>query len=317
MSTPVHRKLTTIMAADAAGYSRRMGEDEVGTLDALHAALGTFETLIARHEGRIANTAGDGLIAEFPSVVEAVTCAMEIQRELGHHAAEDPHALQFRIGLHLGDVIVDGDDLLGDGVNLAARLQTMAEPGGILLSRQVYDQVHSKFTVGFDCLGEKRPKNFAEDVTVYRITPPGGPAQRPASPPAGRPAMARAFPPLHLHLHAPPADAAGTAMPLETAKKLIRNTGALLALLLLIDLMDGLPFFVHWPALPILTVLGWRLAPNLTDSRDQAQLLRGLIVIVALLLLNLFTWHGILWVIWPILALLVLRGIRSLTSRGG
>ena len=164
----IERKLTTIMAADAAGYASAMDADEVGTLEALRAARGVFAGFIERHNGRIANTAGDGLIAEFPSVVEAVQCAIEVQRELGHNGQGGN--LRFRIGIHLGDVILDGDDLLGEGVNLAARLQTMAEPGGVLVSQQVYDQVHSKLTVGFEYLGERRPKNYSEDVPVYCVS---------------------------------------------------------------------------------------------------------------------------------------------------
>ncbi len=162
----VQRKLTTILAADADGYSRVMEADEVSALGALRAARGVFSQFIERHHGRIANTAGDGLIAEFPSVVEAVQCAIEVQRELSGDAQS---ALRFRIGVHLGDVMVDGDDLLGEGVNLAARLQSMAEPGGILISQQVYDQVQKKLSVGFEYLGEKRPKNFAESIAVYSV----------------------------------------------------------------------------------------------------------------------------------------------------
>ncbi|MEX3010922.1 adenylate/guanylate cyclase domain-containing protein [Hoeflea sp. TYP-13] len=161
----VERKLTTILAADAAGYASAMDADEVGTLEALRAAREVFSRFITRHNGRIANTAGDGLIAEFPSVVEAVQCAIEVQRELGINGG-----LRFRIGVHLGDVIVDGGDLLGEGVNLAARLQAMAEPGGVLVSQQVYDQVHTKLSVGFEYLGEKRPKHFSEDVPVYCVS---------------------------------------------------------------------------------------------------------------------------------------------------
>ena len=170
MSSGVERKLTTILAADAEGYSREMDTDEVGALDALHAARTVFSKFIERHHGRIANTAGDGLIAEFPSVVEAVQCAIEVQRELGVPGPSKGVTLRFRIGIHLGDVLVDDGDLLGEGVNLAARLQSMAEPGGIMISQQVHDQVHSKLSIGFEYLGERRPKNFSEDVSVYRVS---------------------------------------------------------------------------------------------------------------------------------------------------
>ncbi|MDE4132613.1 adenylate/guanylate cyclase domain-containing protein [Phaeobacter sp. QD34_3] len=174
MSNPVTRKLTTILAADAERYSAAMEADEVATYAALKAARAVFFKLIDRHGGRVANTAGDGLIADFPSVVEATHCAIEVQQEL----AAEHSLLRFRIGIHLGDVICDGDDLLGDGVNLASRLQTMAEPGGILISRQVYDQVHNKLTIGFEYLGEKSAKNLPEEVSVYRITTAAATADR-------------------------------------------------------------------------------------------------------------------------------------------
>jgi adenylate cyclase len=190
MSPDVQRKLTTILAADAEGYSRVMATDEVHALGALRAARRVFAQSIERHHGRIANTAGDGLIADFPSVVEAVQCAIEVQRELAGPAADG--ALRFRIGVHLGDVMIDGDDLLGEGVNLAARLQSMAEPGGVLISQQVYDQVQKKLAVEFEYLGDRRPKNFAEDVAVYRVssgkTPSDGKTRppRPRAPPERR-----------------------------------------------------------------------------------------------------------------------------------
>ena len=170
MTQTVKRKLTTIMAADAEGYSRAMNKDEERAHAALQASRRIFQRLIERHDGQIANTAGDGLIADFPSAVEAVQCAVEIQRELRAAANEPGGTLRFRIGIHLGDVIVDGRDLLGEGVNLAARLQQTAEPGGILISRQVYDQVHSKIRVGFDYLGERHLKNYDQDIPIFTVT---------------------------------------------------------------------------------------------------------------------------------------------------
>ena len=230
----VQRKLTTILAADADGYSRVMETDEVATLGALRAARTVFQQSIARHHGRIANTAGDGLIAEFPSVVEAVQCAVEIQREL---AGDAQNELRFRIGVHLGDVMVDGDDLLGEGVNLAARLQAMAEPGGILISQQVYDQVQKKLSVGFHYLGEKQPKNFAESVNVYSVGESGG---APAKPGKAR--------------KTPPSAAAKRARFIASAQR----WGAILAVLLVIDLMTGEGFWVQWPALGIALWLALR-----------------------------------------------------------
>lgn len=164
------RKLTTILAADAANFSSAMLQDEDGTLIALRRARAIIDTHLARYEGRIANTAGDGIIAEFPSVVDAVLAAVDIQRDLAEARKQDADALLFRVGLHLGDVMVDGSDLLGEGVNLASRLESMAEPGGILLSQQVYDQVGRKMQVEFEYLRDERPKNYDVDVPVYRVT---------------------------------------------------------------------------------------------------------------------------------------------------
>ena len=156
MDQTIVRKLTTILAADVEGYSRLMAADERATLQALRASSAVFGRLIERHGGRIANTAGDGLLADFPSVVEAVHCAVEVQRELAMAAAPPERAaatLRFRIGIHLGHVLVDGGDLFGEGVNLAARLQSIAAPGGILISEPVYQQVRTKVAIGFDDLG--------------------------------------------------------------------------------------------------------------------------------------------------------------------
>ncbi len=230
----VQRKLTTILAADAAGYSGSMESDEVRTLEALRASRAVFQQFIARHHGRIANTAGDGLIAEFPSVVEAVQCAIEVQRELG---ADAHSALRFRIGVHLGDVIVDGDDLLGEGVNLAARLQSMAEPGGILISQQVYDQVQKKLSVGFAYLGEKTPKNFSESVAVYSV---GG-----AEADAGKARAVRAAP------------SEGKAQFFARAGRL----GLILAALFAIDWMTGAGWWVQWPAIGMALWLAFKSGP--------------------------------------------------------
>jgi len=232
----VQRKLTTILAADADGYSRVMEADEVGTLGALRAARNVFQQSIARHHGRIANTAGDGLIAEFPSVVEAVQCAVEVQRELG---ADAEGGLRFRIGVHLGDVLIDGEDLLGEGVNLAARLQSMAEPGGILISQQVYDQVQKKLSVGFHYLGERQPKNFAESVNVYSVGDGDGAA------PAKKGKARKAQP--------------GSAKARFIAG--VQRWAVILAALLVLDLMTGDGFWVQWPALGVALWLAFRSGP--------------------------------------------------------
>jgi len=177
------RRLTTVLCADVHGYSRLMGADEAGTLETLRRYRAAIAALVARHEGRIVNTWGDAVIAEFASVVEAVQCAIEIQQEILGQTPNAPDAqqMQFRIGINLGDVMVDGSDIFGDGVNIAARLQELAEPGGIVVSGPVYDQVHNKLSVGFDCLGQQQLKNVAP-VTSYRVSVGGRTGRRAGGP---------------------------------------------------------------------------------------------------------------------------------------
>ena len=167
----VKRRLTTVLCADVHGYSRLMGADEAGTLGALRRHRNAIAGLVERHDGRIVNTWGDAVIAEFASVVEAVQCAVEIQQEISNQESDPPHAnqMRFRIGINLGDVMVDGSDIFGDGVNIAARLQELAEPGGVVVSASVYDQVHNKLSVGFDCLGKQEMKNVVP-VVSYQVT---------------------------------------------------------------------------------------------------------------------------------------------------
>src|SRR5215472_7891631 len=168
----VERRLVAIMAADVVGYSRLMGEDEEGTLAALKAIRRELtEPKIAENRGRIVKTTGDGLLVEFPSVVDAVRCAVEVQREMALRNAEVPEArrIEFRIGINLGDVIIDEHDIYGDGVNVAARLEALADPGGICVSRVVRDQVRDKLDFAFEDMGDQQVKNIARPVHVWRI----------------------------------------------------------------------------------------------------------------------------------------------------
>ena len=169
--TPIKRRLTAILAADAVGYSRQMSENEERTLQALAAQRAIIDRIIAAHGGRIVGTAGDSVLAEFQSSVEAVRCAVEIQEGLETRNAGVPESerLLFRIGVNLGDVMVDGADILGDGVNVAARLEGIAEPGGICISSSVYDQIAGKLSLGFVDIGEKALKNIARPIRVYRF----------------------------------------------------------------------------------------------------------------------------------------------------
>jgi TolB-like protein len=167
----VERRLAAILAADVAGYSRLMGTDEEGTLAALKAVRADLtDPKIAEHRGRIVKTTGDGLLLEFASVVDAVRCAVEWQRAMAlrNDGVGQERRIDFRIGINLGDVIIDQHDIYGDGVNVAARLETLAEPGGVCVSKVVHDQVRDKVEFLFEDLGEQQVKNIARPVHVYR-----------------------------------------------------------------------------------------------------------------------------------------------------
>ncbi|MTI44181.1 adenylate cyclase [Roseibium hamelinense] len=178
------RRLAAVMCADVAHYSRLMERDEDGTLSRLRAYRSIMSGLTERHNGRIVNTWGDAVIIEFSSVVEAVQCAVDIQNELAHKNAELPETekMEFRIGINLGDLMVEGDDIYGDGVNVAARLQELAPRGGIMLSQSVFDQVRSKLALGFDALGQKTFKNVSEPVGTYSVRLGGRNAPEAAQP---------------------------------------------------------------------------------------------------------------------------------------
>jgi len=167
----VKRKLTAILSADVKGYSRLMGADEEGTLRTLTAYREVMATFIQQHQGRVVNAPGDALLAEFESVVDAVKSAVEIQRELAKRNAELPtdRRMEYRIGINLGDVMVDGESIYGDGVNIAARLEGIADAGGICISGTVYDHVKNKLPLGYEYRGEQNVKNISGPVRVYRV----------------------------------------------------------------------------------------------------------------------------------------------------
>ena len=169
----VQRKLTTILAADVEGYTRLMRADEEATLQTLGEYRETIDALIARHDGRIFSTGGDSVLAEFGSAVEAVRCAIAFQEEIASRNAElaDDRKMVFRIGINVGDVMVRDDDLFGDGVNVAARLEGLAQPGGICVSGSVFEQVKHKLSQGFEDLGPQEVKNIAEPVSAYGLVP--------------------------------------------------------------------------------------------------------------------------------------------------
>jgi adenylate cyclase len=189
-STRIDRKLTAILSADVKGYSRLMREDEVATIRTLIAYRELMTSIIQQYRGRVVDAPGDNLLADFGSVVDAVTCAVEVQRELAKRNEElpDQRKMEFRIGINLGDVVIEGERIYGDGVNIAARMEGLAEGGGICISGTVYDQVKNKLDVGFVDLGEQTVKNISTPVRAYHIrtdSPTSSPrltAQRKSSP---------------------------------------------------------------------------------------------------------------------------------------
>lgn len=180
----MEHRLAAIFSADAAGYTRLLAEDQTATIRALAEARESFTSGIERHRGRVVDTAGDNVLAEFRSALDAVRCGLELQRVLGDRAAPLPaeRRLLFRIGLHLGDIAAEDERIYGDGVNVAARLQTLAEPGGICLSAAIHENVQGRFDLPFRDIGEQSLKNFPRPVRAFRL---GGsePAAAPAAPP--------------------------------------------------------------------------------------------------------------------------------------
>jgi adenylate cyclase len=177
----VERKLTAILCADVYGYSRLMGGDEEATLATLTSHRRIIDSLIERHHGRFVNSAGDSVLAEFASVVEAVNCAVDIQTALKAENAKLPseHRMEFRIGVNLGDVMVEGDQIYGDRVNVAARLESLADPGGICISGTVHEQVRDKLALGYEDRGEQTVKNITRPVRVWRVLLDGSASPRP------------------------------------------------------------------------------------------------------------------------------------------
>lgn len=293
------RKLTTIFSADVQDYTRLMGVDEEGTLAMLKRSRDAMSRLIGTHGGRVINTWGDGLIAEFPSVVEAVRAAVDVQSELAGLNAGKPAdgRMLFRIGINLGDVIADGDDIYGDGVNIAARLQTSATPGGIVISSTVYDQVRNKVAVGFDFLGALTVKNVNEAVPSYAVR-------------IGEAPTTQAEPVMQPRQSAP-------AEPQASLTGLGKRAGffaIIAAALVVINLLtwSGV-FWAVWPllALAVAVAMNW--------VRTQRRIDRGMAVLgvlaVGIVAINLLTWHGVFWAVWPLLGFAVAAGLQWLRRK--
>ena len=191
-SERVERRLMAILAADVAAYSRLVGADEEGTLAQWKAHFRELiEPKIAEHHGRIVRITGDGLLVEFASVIAAVQCAVEVQRAMVERntGVLQENRIEFRMGINVGDIIIDGTDMWGDGVNVAARLEALAEPGGICASSRVQEDVQGRLDIAFEDIGEQQLKNIARPVRVYRVRP-NGTGTKPSPPLPDKPSIA-------------------------------------------------------------------------------------------------------------------------------
>jgi adenylate cyclase len=301
------RKLTTIFSADVQDYTRLMGADEEGTLATLKHYRDLMGKLIGTHGGRVINTWGDGLIAEFPSVVEAVRTAVDVQNELaGLNATRSADGRRlFRIGINLGDVMVDGDDIYGDGVNIAARLQTSAPAGGIVISSTVYDQVRNKVAVGFDFLGQLEVKNVAEGVPSYAVRIGEATGSAPSesirdsyqAPPQSRPRPVRT---------------GSTADTMTLAPGGIRMLGLLGVIAAALTAINALSwhgeFWAKWPILVLACVAAMQWAR--TQTRFDSRITFLLVVAAGLVAINLMSWGGSFWAQWPLLAIAIAIAVR-------
>ncbi|ABR60794.1 adenylate/guanylate cyclase domain-containing protein [Sinorhizobium medicae] len=304
------RKLTTIFCADVQDYSRLMGKDEEGTLAALKRSRDAMARLIEAHEGRVVNTWGDGLIAEFPSVVEAVRAAIDVQNELaGLNAGRPSEArMDYRIGINLGDVIADGDDLYGDGVNIAARLQGSAPAGGIVISSTVYDQVRNKLAVGFEFLGALTVKNIDGGVPSYAVQI--GAAEGPGLPEASGGWGRQGAPSDRENLAA---DTGAEGVPAgglsRTDRRIFGVLGVAAAGVVAINFAswEG-EFWARWPLFAFALIAVLRQISGLTQF-DRGLALLGAVGSAAVAV-NLLSWEGRFWAIWPVLGIAVAAGIR-------
>jgi len=245
----IKRRLAAIMSADVKDYTRLMREDETSTVRTLTAYREIMTTLVQQHHGRVVDAPGDNILAEFPSVVDAVQCAVAIQRELKARNAEfpDDRKMEFRMGINLGDVIVKGDRIYGDGVNIASRLEGLADPGGICISRTAYDQIEDKLPFGYEYLGERRVKNVVKPVRAYKVLlEPEETARRERQEEAYLQDEDEHF--RHFRREKRPKR---RDMSKARFYRHLRSYLIVMAFLLIIDLLTGGGFWFYWPA------LGW------------------------------------------------------------
>jgi adenylate cyclase len=256
----LRRRLAAIMSADVREYSRLMRQDEAATVQTLKSYRDIMTTLIAQHHGRVVDSPGDNILAEFASVVDAVQSAVAIQKELKRRNAslDENRRMEFRIGVNLGDVLADGDRIYGDGVNIAARLEGLAEAGGICISRTAYDQIEDKLPFGYEYLGEKQVKNLSRPVQAYKVLVERDEARQYEQEQGEAPKKE----PLEEH-DGPTAEPTGSQVDRarQGFKRHLRAYVGVIGFLFVIDVITGGGLWFYWPA------LGWGLGLFLHWSR--------------------------------------------------
>jgi len=244
----LRRRLAAIMSADVKGYSRLMGQDETTTVRTLTSYREAMTILIEQHHGRIVDSPGDNVLAEFASVVDAVQGAVAIQRELKARNTDLPadRRMEFRIGINLGDIIVEAERIYGDGVNIAARLERLADPGGICISRTAYDQIEDKLPFGYEYLGERRVKNIAKPVRAYKVLLEPEDSSHPKRPvgPGWRKERDGHFGPITIERPSGRKTLSKEGLPAN-----LRIYVGVIGFLLIIDLLTGGGLWFYWPAL--------------------------------------------------------------------
>jgi adenylate cyclase len=309
----VQRRLAAVLAADVAGYTRLMEADEGATLSAWWSARKeVIDPTVARFRGRIVKHTGDGFLAEFPTATEAVQCAISMQTDLVaiHSKTPKDRHFAFRMGINLGEIVADKDDIYGEGVNLAARLEGLAEPGGICISEDVYRQVRHKLSINFEYLGEKSLKNLSEDEAVYHVS--FGKKRRTSTKEKGRrPDRGVRIAQPRTSSHFIPSSKEQKGRLLQQVKLL----GAIWAILLVIDISTGPGFWAHWPGIGIATI--WGCVAVLLYVSDWRKRIMGCyaVIIAGLAVVNLITWSGYPWVLWPAAGLIAIELIRRLVVR--
>ncbi len=309
------RKLAAILSADVTEYSRLMREDETATIRNLSAYRKVIATLVNQHHGRVVDAVGDNLLAEFASVVDAVQGAIAIQKEIKSQNAQlpDNRKMLFRIGINLGDLVVNGDRIYGDGVNIAARLEAMADPGGICISRTAFDQIEDKLPLGYEYLGEKPAKNIIKPIRAYRVL-----FEAESESIKTKPMQTEKEPIDSKKIEKHRTDKVSKTKPVHSERKPmplrkhIWTYAGIIGFLFIINMLTSADtIWFHWPALGwgLLLYLQWVKQVGKKINRDQADSKMGLRkhmgmytgVVLFLFIVNMITSPDSFWVQWPAL----------------